>query len=672
MSRALYCLLAVISAAEARADFVALQTRQELLLQSLEKVQPAVVSVSDGQGFGTGVVVSADGIVLTACHVIDGPRDYHRRIRRRVHVVFPDGMRVACERLGRNRYSDAAMLKITDPPPDGGEFPHVKLGQSSKLFRGDWCFALGHPGGRRDDRPAVVRFGRILSVGDQTLVSDNAIVLGDSGGPLFDLHGRLIGIHSMITRIIVENRHVAIDVWHRDWDRLREGKMWGELHVSDNDLGSSSFLGLGLTWKHYRAQVNRVVADGPADRAGLRSGDALISIDGRRFADRLGLSALLGQLEEQQDIRVGVHRRNRDREFHLMTGTFPDAAELEMETEEDLLFQRDYLNQISAERYVGPDEKRAPAILTEYFEATRSTQGGVVQIQDEGGNVCLGTVMTTDGYILTKASEVLRTSSPFCVLPDGSVSSFRRVATDETWDLMLIHVEADEFTSVEWSAEPVNLGCLLITPDGQGRPMRPGVVGVSVRPLETSSQGFLGVRLERSAYRANQVKIVALLPGGAAKRDGLREGDIVLSLNGKDVRDVNDMIDRVRSFAPNTTVDVRILRGDLVHTVKVTLSPRFVTDDRDAPLARDRRSGDRETYVSTHNSGFPEALQHDTDLYPDQCGGPLLDISGMAVGLNIARAARIISYALPASAVQRVFQQLRSREEQHKARLTGN
>ena len=68
-----------------------------------------------------------------------------------------------------------------------------------------------------------------MSVGYRTIVSDCAIVLGDSGGPLFDLSGALIGIHSMITEVIVENRHVAIDCFRRDGDRMERGESWGRL-----------------------------------------------------------------------------------------------------------------------------------------------------------------------------------------------------------------------------------------------------------------------------------------------------------------------------------------------------------------------------------------------------------------------------------------------------------
>ena len=169
-------------------------------------------------------------------------------------------------------------------------------------------FALGHPGGYRRDRPAPVRLGRVLSTGYRTIVSDCAIVLGDSGGPLFDLDGKLIGIHSMITEVIVENRHVSIDCYRRDGDRMENGESWGRLRSHDNEIIQSKFVGLVLRWRSFTPEVTRVVSGSPAARAGIRSGDILMQISKQTFADPLGLSNLLNELAEDQKVSVVVDR----------------------------------------------------------------------------------------------------------------------------------------------------------------------------------------------------------------------------------------------------------------------------------------------------------------------------------------------------------------------------
>jgi len=149
----------------------------------------------------------------------------------------------------------------------------------------------------------------------------------------------------------------------------------------------------------------------------------------------------------------------------------------------------------------------------------------------------------------------------------------------------------------------------------------------------------------------------------------MKAGDRVLAINDRTLNATggeakNEMVNRIRSFPPYSQLRLRVLRDDVVRTIKITLTPRFVSNPEDAPLDynHELNRDDEMRYVSIHSSGFEEVLQHDTDLYPHQCGGPVLGISGEAVGLNIARAARIASYAIPASAVQKVYSDLRNQD----------
>ena len=140
-----------------------LRERQQQLSKSLEKVRGAIVGVSDGMGVGSGVVVSRDGIVLTASHVVDsgrGPRRTRRTVPERdVTITFPDGRQFPATVLGKNRDADAAVLKINQSSPDSAGFPFAEMGRTSETKVGEWCFALGHPGGHRPDR-AAPKIGR--------------------------------------------------------------------------------------------------------------------------------------------------------------------------------------------------------------------------------------------------------------------------------------------------------------------------------------------------------------------------------------------------------------------------------------------------------------------------------------------------------------------------------
>lgn len=194
-------------------------------LRDLEKAVQAVVAKVSGSTVGlivggaqgSGVVIK-DGFILTAGHVSGVPNAS-------ITVVLPDGTKLKGKALGRNTGIDSGLVKFTqeDKRP-----PAIELGSSKALKPGQWVVAIGHPGGHRVNRPFVVRVGRVLSVTNTTIRTDCALVGGDSGGPLFDLDGRVVGIHSRIGGFrIDENMHVPVDTFVATWDRLARGESWG-------------------------------------------------------------------------------------------------------------------------------------------------------------------------------------------------------------------------------------------------------------------------------------------------------------------------------------------------------------------------------------------------------------------------------------------------------------
>jgi S1-C subfamily serine protease len=182
----------------------------------LDKVMPAVVGLRMGPASGSGVIINADGTVLTAGHVSGKPSQ-------NAIIILPDGKQYKGKALGQNKGIDSGMVKITDE----GKFPFLEMGDSATLKRGQWVVAIGHPGGFRANRTPVVRVGRILNVNGFVIQSDCVLVGGDSGGPLFDMHGRVIGIHSRINGPIDNNFHVPVNTFRQTYDRLAKGESWG-------------------------------------------------------------------------------------------------------------------------------------------------------------------------------------------------------------------------------------------------------------------------------------------------------------------------------------------------------------------------------------------------------------------------------------------------------------
>ena len=194
------------------ADRGAIRALEGRVQAAARKVMPAVVAVEvvggmpsrDYEPFASGVIISADGLVLTQAHVShllpwkpgdpatgQGPsRDRCRRPGERAAVVFSDGRRVRAELLGADLMRDLSLLQLPGPGP----YPHLPLDPGASVGVGDWALKLGHPVGYRRGRPPVVRLGRVLARDGDHFVTDCFINGGDSGGPFVDLDGRLVGI----------------------------------------------------------------------------------------------------------------------------------------------------------------------------------------------------------------------------------------------------------------------------------------------------------------------------------------------------------------------------------------------------------------------------------------------------------------------------------------------
>ena len=153
------------------------------------KVMPAVVGVRVGPGQGSAVIVREDGTLLTAGHVSGTPGT-----KAAVWLFQSKGATKSGKSLGQLKSIDSGMMKITDE----GKYAVAEIGKSSDLKPGQWVIAIGHPGGFRPNRAPVVRVGRILVANQFLIRTDCTLVGGDSGGPLFDMQGRVIGIHSRI------------------------------------------------------------------------------------------------------------------------------------------------------------------------------------------------------------------------------------------------------------------------------------------------------------------------------------------------------------------------------------------------------------------------------------------------------------------------------------------
>ncbi|MEC9030856.1 MAG: trypsin-like peptidase domain-containing protein [Planctomycetota bacterium] len=164
-----------------------LKAMQERFRSLATKLVPCTVGLRVGGAQGSGVIISEDGYVLTAGHVSG-------QAGRTVTVILHNGKQLKGKTLGGDFELDAGLIKIEDK----GEWSYAEMGKSKDLGRGQWCVSIGHPGGYRPERSAPVRVGRILDNRASGIRTDCMLVGGDSGGPLFDTQGKIIGINSRI------------------------------------------------------------------------------------------------------------------------------------------------------------------------------------------------------------------------------------------------------------------------------------------------------------------------------------------------------------------------------------------------------------------------------------------------------------------------------------------
>jgi serine protease Do len=298
-----------------------LKVIQQQTQRVIKHVDPAVVSVRVGQAFGSAVIVSPDGLVLTAGHVVGRPGED-------VVFIFADGKMARGKTLGMFREIDSGMMQITDPGP----WPYVKLAKKNELETGEWVVVMSHPGGFDPDRTPPVRLGRVLFSNDDVICTDCTLVGGDSGGPLFNMHGEVVGINSRIGRRITDNFHVPIGTYHDTWDRLVAGESWGSPLGGQAEVEARPLLGVTGNPKAGDCRLAQVFPGMPADRAGLKVGDVIRTFNGKPVKNFEDLVDLVYSNEPRKAITLEVERGDEKLEVEVQLAQIqqplPGSADL--------------------------------------------------------------------------------------------------------------------------------------------------------------------------------------------------------------------------------------------------------------------------------------------------------------------------------------------------------
>lgn len=568
------------------------------------KALAATVGVRLGDAYASGVIVSPDGYVLTAAHVSGAPG-------RKVQLTLSDGRNLQGTTLGQNTDVDGALIKIDA----GGPWPFLPMADPNVATQpGDWCLATGHPGGYDARRPAPVRLGRVISVNGYRLRSDCPIEPGDSGGPLIDLRGYVIGVHSRIYDDATGNLHVPIITYQRTWDRLKESQI--------SALGpSSSFL----------AQFD-YDQDGRLTLAELPIGPRRDVY--QRLAETFGFDIQqpqeINELRQQFGLDLSKRKNSQlDRPGQML---FQSPGELES---------------LSNHHFT-----RGLAALNVLRQVTADASRWTVDVLVDGEQVATGTIVDPAGWIVTKASEIEGREKPqiSCHLSDSQRFRATLVQVDRQYDLAWLKIDATDLPAVRWSDDrQQRVGHWVISTSRGRTPLSAGVISIPAREIRPSP-GFMGVA---GSPTRTEPYVESIVKGSGAAGSSLQVGDLILAVNDVLVPTFSALSAEVRRFVGGDVIDLRVRRDGEEQKLAVRLGHRFDPKAEDDAAMAGR--------LSQRRDGFPFAFTHDSVLIPEECGGPLIDLDGNAVGINIARSQRTGTLALTADTVERLFKAIKQR-----------
>lgn len=288
-----------------------------------------------------------------------------------------------------------------------------------------------------------------------------------------------------------------------------------------------------------------------------------------------------------------------------------------------------------------------PQVRAAFRTVVEKARLATVRIECDGRRRGFGGIVAADGWIVTKATPLC--DKVTCLLADGRKLDGVTVGTNGKYDLALVKVEATGLPTLDLAEAPgAPVGSWLATVGLERDPVAVGVVSVGPREIPPQA-GRLGIQLVDS----DEPIVKQAIAEGAAARAGVRDNDRVISVEGKPTPTRVELQRIVGSYNPGDIVALVVERGDEKLTIRVTLQGTIPGFE-----GRSEFQNNLGGRLSVRRFGFPTALQHDTVLRPTDCGGPVVDLDGRVVGFNIARAGRTESYAIPASAVHEVVDQL--------------
>jgi serine protease Do len=274
------------------------------------------------KSLGSGFIISHDGYIFTNNHVVEQSE--------KIRVKLSDGREYDAKIIGKDAKTDIALIKIK--PAES--LPVVDIGDSEKLRVGDWVLAIGNPFGLEQTVTAgiVSAKGRVIGAGpyDNFIQTDASINPGNSGGPLFNLEGKVIGIN---TAIVAQGQGIGFAIpisMAKDMlpDLKSKGTVTrGWMGISVQDITEDMAKSFKLKDPN-GAIVAEVFQGDPADKAGLKAGDIIIEVNGRRIKDTHELLVMIASFRVADQVRVKVLRDGLEKVFNVVVAERKDQPEV--------------------------------------------------------------------------------------------------------------------------------------------------------------------------------------------------------------------------------------------------------------------------------------------------------------------------------------------------------
>jgi serine protease Do len=263
------------------------------------------------RGLGSGFIVGADGYVMTNAHVVEGADE--------ITVTLQDRREFKGKLIGTDRRTDVALVKI-----EATGLPAVRVGDSAKLRVGEWVIAIGSPFGLENTVTAGIVSAKGRETGEYLpfIQTDVAVNPGNSGGPLINMRGEVVGINSQIfttsgafagiSFAIPIDEAMNVQEQLRTTGRVIRGRIGVGIEAVSREVAEA--IGLG---KPQGALVNTVEKDGPAAKAGVEPGDVILRFDGRPIDRSTDLPRIVGGTKPGSTVSMTVFRKGHQRELKV-------------------------------------------------------------------------------------------------------------------------------------------------------------------------------------------------------------------------------------------------------------------------------------------------------------------------------------------------------------------